>query len=205
MENREKLLEIAEKVKDCQRCDLYKSANHAVPGQGNPQAKVVFIGEAPGFYEDAQGLPFVGNAGKLLNRLLDKIGLSREDVFIGNIIKHRPPENRDPTVSEIAACNIWLEMQLAVINPKVIATLGRWSLGYFLPNAKISQAHGLLARSRGRTILPLYHPAAALRNGNVSRVLEEDFVKNAKLLIDPDSIDSDIGKFEVESGQGSLF
>ncbi len=205
MANREKLSEIAQKVQDCQRCDLYKHANRGVPGEGNPDAKVIFIGEAPGFFEDQQGLPFVGNAGKHLNKLLAKIDLSREDVFIANVVKHRPPENRDPTPGEIAACNIWLEMQLAVINPKVIVTLGRWSLGHFLPNEKISQVHGRPLRARGRIILPLYHPAAALRNGAVARVLEEDFVRNKELLLAPEKFDFDIGKVEEEDGQGSLF
>jgi DNA polymerase len=202
MLNEERLKDLAKQIENCQRCSLYKTATHAVPGEGNPQAKVVFVGEAPGFYEDQQGRPFVGNAGKLLNLLINKVGLKREEVFITNVVKHRPPENRDPLPEEILACRPWLEAHMAIINPKLVVTLGRFSLGYFLPGKKISEAHGETYRSGSLAILPMYHPAAALRNGNVARQLENDFLKNKEILQNPErAFDTD----DEDDAQGRLF
>ena len=201
---KEKLLEIAQKIKDCQRCDLYKGSTHAVPGEGSPQAEILFIGEAPGFHEDYQGRPFVGTAGKYLDTLLTKIGLQRQDVFITNVVKHRPPENRDPTFSEVAACSAWLDQQLAIISPRVVVTLGRWSLSRYAPKAKISDVHGKPFKAGGFVVLPMYHPAAALRSAQTARELEEDFLKNKNLLQNPETADQVINIFE-EGGQGSLF
>jgi len=207
---KEKLLEIAQKIKDCRRCDLYKGSTHAVPGEGNPQAAVMFIGEAPGFHEDSQGRPFVGNAGRYLDTLLLKVGLRREDVFITNVVKHRPPENRDPTPTEVAACSVWLEQQLVTIYPKIVVTLGRWSLARYAPKMKISDIHGKPFKAGGVVVLPMYHPAAALRSPQTGRWLEEDFLKNKNLLQNPDTADkitetSKEGQARLPDGQGSLF
>ena len=195
---------LAEQIEACKRCDLYKSTTHSVPGEGNLQAKIVFVGEAPGFHEDKKGKPFVGNAEKLLNSLLAKVGLDREDVFITNVIKHRPPQNRDPLPNEVAACKHWLDKQLAFIAPKVIVTLGRWSLNYFLPEKKISQVHGIPLRFNNNVLLPMYHPAAAFRNGQFARALEEDFQRNINIFQDPNSA-LNLGEDQDEKGQERLF
>lgn len=182
------LKELAKKIHDCKRCDLWKSATHAVPGEGNPDTKVAFIGEGPGFREDQLGRPFVGQAGKLLDKLLASIELPRDKVFIGNVIKHRTPENRDPLPSEIAACKFWLDQQLEIINPRVVVTLGRHSLARFLPKAKISEIHGSTLNVKNQVVVPMYHPAAALRSRDVMASLEADFQKNARILKNPDEI-----------------
>ncbi len=200
----QELRALAEQIEACKRCDLYKSTTHSVPGEGNLKAKIVFVGEAPGFHEDKQGKPFVGNAGKLLNSLLAKVGLNREDVFITNVIKHRPPENRDPLPNEIIACKHWLDKQLAFLSPKVIVTLGRWSLNYFLPAKKISQVHGIPLKINSNVLLPMYHPAAAFRNGQVASSFEEDFGKNRRIFQDPDSA-LNLGENQDEGGQQRLF
>jgi len=201
---KQKLLEgLASQIDQCTRCELYKSSTHAVPGVGLSEAKIVFVGEAPGFHEDQQGKPFVGNAGKFLDYLFGKIGLERKNVFITNVIKHRPPDNRDPFPQEIAACTHWLDKQLAILSPKIIITLGKWSLNYFLSNKKISEVHGQTVKIKEKVILPMYHPAAALRNGAIARVLEEDFLNNRQLLLDPDKA-SEIKSLDA-GGQQSLF
>ncbi len=184
--NQVALAEIAEKIKKCTACDLYKNATNAVPGEGSPNSKVFFIGEGPGFYEDQSGRPFVGRAGQLLESTLKKVGLSREEVFIGNVVKHRPPENRDPVPSEISACAPWLEQQLLIIQPKVVVTLGRFSLARFLPSAKISAVHGQPRQVGRYVVIPMYHPAAALRGLELMKTFQEDFVKNKELLLNPE-------------------
>jgi DNA polymerase len=204
MDKREKLASLAAQIDICKKCDLYRGATHSVPGEGNPEAKVVFIGEAPGFHEDSQGRPFVGNAGKYLDFLLSTVGLRREEVFITNVVKHRPPENRDPSPLEVAACSGWLEEQLSVISPKVVVTLGRWSLARYWRAAKISDVHGKPFRSQGLTVLPMYHPAAALRSGQTAKELEEDFLKNSNLLKEPETA-SGLGELGGGNEQGSLF
>jgi len=182
MDKKNKLGRVAQEVAECQKCPLYKKATQAVPGAGNPDAEVMFIGEGPGYHEDQQGLPFVGAAGKLLDKALDSIKLKREEVFIGNIVKHRPPGNRDPLPAEIKACTPFLARQIEIINPKIIATLGRFAMNYFLPSAKISQVHGqaryITWQEKRLVLLPLYHPAAALRRGQVM----EDFLKDFKKI-----------------------
>ncbi len=177
MNNEENLENISNEISLCTKCALCKSAIQAVPGSGNPNTKIVFIGEAPGFYEDQLGLSFVGRSGKLLDFLLGQIKLNRNDVWIGNIIKHRPPENRDPSPEEIKICKSFLTRQLDVINPKIIITLGRFSMNYFLPDAVISKAHGKTHQVGRFVIYPLYHPAAGLRNPNMKLQLIEDFLK----------------------------
>ncbi|MEX0616184.1 MAG: uracil-DNA glycosylase [Candidatus Woykebacteria bacterium] len=201
------LSEIAKKIEDCRRCDLWNGTTHAVPGEGLPEAKVVFIGEGPGFHEDRLGRPFVGQAGKLLDKLIVSVGLSRDEVFICNVVKHRAPENRDPLPTEIAACKVWLDQQLEIINPKVTVTLGRYSLARFLPRVKISTVHGQAIKIKSQVVIPMYHPAAALRNGAVLRSLEADFQKNSQLLKNPDNAVSTakLNESEEDPNQMSFF
>ncbi len=163
--------------------DLYKTAKQAVPGDGNPNTEVMFIGEAPGAKEDEMGKPFVGAAGKFLNELLGAIGLQREDIFIANCIKHRPPDNRDPLPEEIAAYAPWLQGQIDIIDPRLIVTLGRFSMEFVLgPGFSISKIHGQPKRRNGRVVMPMYHPAAALYSGNLRPVLLADFKKIPKVI-----------------------
>jgi len=173
---------IAEQVKACTRCRLAETRNKAVPGEGNPHTEVMLVGEGPGFNEDQQGRPFVGNAGKFLEEMLASIGLTREDVFIANIVKCRPPDNRDPEDDEKIACAPYLDGQLKLINPLLIVCLGRHSMGYFLPGLKISAVHGEPKKRGNRYILPLYHPAAALHNGGLRQTLIDDFGKIPAIL-----------------------
>jgi uracil-DNA glycosylase family 4 len=157
--------------------DLAKSAKNLVMGEGSANAEVVFIGEAPGKNEDEQGLPFVGAAGKFLNEMLAGIGLQRKDVYITNIVKYRPPNNRDPLPDEKAAFLPFLRAQLEVIQPKVIVTLGRHSMDSLLPGLQISKCHGQPKRYNGQVYIPLFHPAAALYNGAMRQTLIDDFSK----------------------------
>ncbi len=182
MDKSDALKQIAVEVSQCERCVLHMSRKNAVPGDGNPNAEIMFIGEGPGFHENEQGLPFVGAAGKFLEELLASINLRRVDVFITNVVKCRPPSNRDPQPEELAACNDFLERQISIINPKVIVTLGRYSMAKFLPNAKISVVHGTPKWINGRLIVPMYHPAAALHQGSLKPQLEADFIRLPELM-----------------------
>ena len=186
MDKKKALEEIAEQVNKCQRCLLYKNANKGVPGEGNPDAKIMFIGEGPGYHEDQQGIPFCGAAGKLLDNLLQSIKVQRKEVFIGNVLKHRPPGNRDPLPEEIEACKIWLDKQIEIIQPKIIVTLGRFSMYKFIPDAKISRIHGQARfvnfKGKRYIVIPMFHPAAALRRADVMEQLKEDFKKIPKFL-----------------------
>lgn len=167
---------IAEQVKVCTRCPLYQGTTNAVPGAGNPNAQIMFIGEGPGFHEDRQGLPFVGRSGDYLTYLLKLIGLERDQVFITNVVKHRPPNNRDPQPDEIIACKPYLDEQIEIIQPAVIATLGRFSMARYFPDAKISRVHGQ-PKYMGDPVTayyPLFHPAAALRNASLRTDMEAD-------------------------------
>jgi uracil-DNA glycosylase len=157
--------------------DLAKQATNLVMGEGNVDTEVVFIGEAPGKNEDEQGRPFVGAAGKFLNEMLETAGMTREDVYITNIVKYRPPNNRDPEPDEKEAFWPYLLRQLKVIQPKLIVTLGRHSMEYFLPSQKISAIHGQPKRNGDLVIMPLFHPAAALYNGGMRQTLVDDFMK----------------------------
>lgn len=177
MKPEEILDEIAAQTTVCRRCKLHYSRNNAVPGAGNPYAEIMFIGEGPGFHENVQGLPFVGAAGKFLDELLGEAELVREDVFITNVVKCRPPGNRDPQAEELEACKSYLERQIAAINPDVIVTLGRISMGTFINNGRISGIHGRSFWSNGRMIVPMYHPAAALHQPSLRSVVKEDFAK----------------------------
>ncbi|MGH2560664.1 MAG: uracil-DNA glycosylase family protein [Thermomicrobiales bacterium] len=173
---------MAAEVKVCPKCELARTRTHAVPGEGNPSARVMLIGEGPGWHEDQQGLPFVGNAGKFLNELLAHAGLKREDVFITNVVKCRPPGNRDPLPDEIAACAPYLERQITAINPDVIVTLGRFSMAKWFPGERISRIHGQPKLVEGRLIVPMYHPAAALHQAALRGSIEEDFAKLPSFL-----------------------
>ena len=170
-ERRQALDEIAAEVAACTRCPLHEQRTLAVPGEGHPDTEVVFVGEGPGYNEDQQGRPFVGAAGKLLNELLKAIGWKRQEVFITNVVKCRPPDNRDPEPSEIAACAPYLRRQLEVLDPAVVVTLGRYSLQTFNPGVRIGASHGTLrpvdpeTGARNALTYAMYHPAAALRAG----------------------------------------
>lgn len=176
------LAAIAEQTRVCTLCRLYKSATHAVPGAGDPKAEILFIGEGPGYYEDKSGLPFVGRSGEYLEKMLALIGLKREQVFITNVVKHRPPENRDPLPDEILACKPYLDNQIGLIDPLVIATLGRHSMGRYFPDGKITKIHGIPKYEDGRAYYPLYHPAAVLRNPSWQEAMEEDFKRLPEVL-----------------------
>jgi DNA polymerase len=173
----QKLLDaIAKEIRDHVPCgfEICEKATNLVPGEGSATAAVVLVGEAPGAKEDESGRPFVGGAGKLLDRLLEEAGLERSDVFITNVVKARPPGNRDPKADEVAHHLPWLEAQLEVIGPKLIVPLGRHALARFAPDAKITQAHGSVLERDGRTLFPMFHPAAALRNPKLRATLHED-------------------------------
>ncbi len=172
-----KLAAIAKRVNACRDCALYKGTTQGVPGEGAPDAEIMFVGEGPGFYEDRQGRPFVGAAGKFLDQLLASIGLDRKKVFITNVVKHRPPNNRDPLADEIEACAKYLEEQIAAIQPKVIVTLGRHSMQRYFPGEGISRVHGQPRRKDGQIVVPMYHPAAALHQQSLRNVIEADFRK----------------------------
>jgi DNA polymerase len=169
------LAAVADEVVACQRCRLAAGRHLAVPGEGNPRSDVLLVGEGPGAREDATGRPFVGPAGQLLDELLRSIGWAREDVFIANVVKCRPPGNRDPEPDEIEACAAFLDRQTTILDPAVIVTLGRFSLQRYLPGARISSIHGRVRRAGGRFIFPMYHPAAALRQGALRETLFSDF------------------------------
>jgi uracil-DNA glycosylase family 4 len=176
------LAEIARDVRACTLCKLHSSAKQGVPGEGPATAEIMLIGEGPGFYEDQQGRPFVGPSGKFLEELLASINLKRQDVFIANVVKHRPPGNRDPEPDEITACAGYLDRQIAVIQPKVIVTLGRYSMARYFPNARISVIHGQARTVDGRVIVAMYHPAAALHQESLRQTLVEDFKKLPQLI-----------------------
>ncbi len=180
------IVEIEELVSKCERCSLYQTKTKDVVGVGNKNAEIMFIGEAPGKKEDLEGEPFIGAAGKFLNEMLAGINLKREDIYIANVLKHRPPANRDPLPDEAEACWPYLRRQIELINPKIIVFLGRHAMNRFFPELKISEAHGNAFRSekwgRYQVFLALYHPAAALYNGGMRETLIKDFNKLPKIL-----------------------
>ncbi|HUG47584.1 MAG TPA: uracil-DNA glycosylase [Candidatus Limnocylindria bacterium] len=188
-ERRSALEAVAAEVRGCTRCRLHVQRTQAVPGEGDPETEVVFVGEGPGFNEDRQGRPFVGAAGQLLNELLGAIGWRREEVFITNVVKCRPPENRDPQPDEIAACAPYLRRQLEVLDPAVVVTLGRHSLQTFMPGTRIGGAHGTqrpadpAGGAQGAAAYAMYHPAAALRQGSLRQTMLEDMCGLPDVLI----------------------
>lgn len=203
-EKKQKTLDkLKEKMSRDETLPLRKGATNLVFGEGNPDAKVMFIGEGPGYWEDQKGRPFVGNAGAFLNQLLHSIKLERkegftignrkDEVFITNVVNYRPPGNRDPLPEEIAAFSPYIDKMIEVIKPKVIVTLGRFSMAKFLPGVKISDVHGKLHtvvwKGREITIVPMYHPAAGLRNGEIKRRTVEDFQKLPEILKETDKIE----------------
>lgn len=177
--------ELNGKIVKCDACRLCKQRKRAVPGEGREDADIMFIGEAPGWHEDQQGRPFVGPAGQFLDELLQSIGLKRSDVYIANVVKCRPPSNRDPLPDEIEACRKWLDQQIEVIKPKVIVTLGRHSMARFFPGATISRVHGTGRRGDGMAYFAMYHPAAALHQGSLRATIMEDMLKLPAFLNQP--------------------
>lgn len=173
---------MSREVHECTRCDLHCTANRGVPGEGPSDTRIMLVGEAPGFNEDKQGRPFVGAAGKVLDDLLGIAGLQRTDVFITNVVKHRPPDNRPPELDELAACRPYLQRQIASINPVLIVTLGRFSLGTFFPGDRISAVHGQLRVLDGRRFFTMYHPAAALHQQTLRDTLINDMKRLAAYI-----------------------
>ena len=182
MNPQETLTQIAKEVATCTNCALHHSRKKAVPGEGPAQAEIMFIGEGPGFHENEQGRPFVGAAGQFLDQLLQQAGVTRAEVWIGNVVKCRPPGNRDPLPEELAACDVYLERQIAAINPSIIVTLGRFSMGKFMPGAKISQVHGQMRKVGNRYVIAMFHPAAALHQASLKPAILADFAKLPELL-----------------------
>jgi uracil-DNA glycosylase family 4 len=178
----ETLTQIARQVSVCQKCNLYSTRKLSVPGEGPANAQIMLIGEGPGFYENEQGRPFVGAAGNFLSELLAKAGLVREEVFITNVVKCRPPGNRDPQPEELSSCRDYLEQQIATINPLIIVTLGRFSMAMYFPLARIGAAHGQVSTINGRIIVPMYHPAAALHQPPLKSTVERDFIHLGEII-----------------------
>jgi DNA polymerase len=173
----EAISQIAQKVSACTKCALHESRKKSVPGDGPANAEIMFIGEGPGFHENEQGHPFVGASGKFLDQLLAQAGVARSDVFIANVVKCRPPGNRDPLPDELAACDLYLEAQIKAINPSIIVTLGRFSMNKFFPDAKISAVHGQMQKVNERFVIPMFHPAAALHQPALKPSILGDFAK----------------------------
>jgi len=198
------LTDLYAEIAVCQRCPLGQSRTHTVPGEGPENAEILFVGEGPGFHEDQQGRPFVGAAGKFLEELLTTNGLKREQVYITNVIKCRPPGNRDPQPDEIETCRPYLDQQIGLIQPKVIVTLGRYSMERFFPGAKISQVHGKAKRIGNVIVVPMYHPAAALHQPRFRADIEADFKKLPQVLKDAEKIEGEQPK-PPKAEQLSLF
>ncbi len=182
------LSELYREIALCQQCEIAKYRNKVVPGEGAEDADIMFIGEAPGWYEDQQGRPFVGPAGKYLDELLASVGLSREQVYIANVIKCRPQGNRDPLPTEIHNCRKWLERQIEIICPKMIVTLGRYSMAMFFPSKSISKIHGTAQKRDNVIYYAMYHPAAALHQQSLRRAIEDDMLKIPSLLARAETI-----------------
>ena len=176
--------ELVQQIHSCTRCTLSQKRTNAVPGEGSRNAEIMFIGEGPGFNEDRDGRPFVGPAGKLLDEMLASIDLKREDVYITNVIKCRPPNNRDPLPGEIESCKPYLDKQIELIAPRIVVMLGRYSFVRFFPGESIGKARGKPRKWNGMTAYPMYHPAAALHNPRLRPVIEDDFRNLLKLLDD---------------------
>ncbi len=176
------LTELNEEITRCRLCEIGKTRTNAVPGEGAEDADILFIGEGPGWHEDQQGRPFVGPAGKYLDELLASINLNRSQVYIANVIKCRPPGNRDPLPTEINNCSRWLDRQIEIIRPRIIVTLGRYSMARFFPGKAISKVHGTAQKRNDTICFAMYHPAAALHQQSLRRVIEEDMHKIPSLL-----------------------
>ncbi len=199
------LPQIARAVHDCTRCPLHQGRSRAVPGEGNPEADIMLIGEGPGFHEDKQARPFVGASGKFLDQLLGNIGYKREDVFIANVIKCRPPSNRDPQPDELAACKEYLDRQIELVDPKVIVTLGRYSMYRYFPGVSITKIHGQPKRVGNRLIVPMFHPAAALHQPKWRPLITEDFKKLPQFIAEAAAFSQPKGVDPDNAEQLSLF
>lgn len=198
--------EIAAEIRVCTRCELHRTRTNSVPGEGPADARIMFIGEAPGWNEDQQGRPFVGAAGKFLEELLGAAGLKRSDVFITNVVKSRPPGNRDPLPDEIAACAPFLQRQIDTIDPDVIVTLGRFSMAKWFPGERISRIHGQPKKDGKRLIVPMYHPAAALHQQALKATILEDFAKLPRILADAEAArEAEAKADEPPPSQTSMF
>jgi DNA polymerase len=195
------LSELNEQIAHCQKCEISRSRTRAVPGEGAENADIMFIGEAPGWHEDQQGRPFVGPAGKFLDELLASIGLKREQVYITNVIKTRPPGNRDPLPTEIQNCNDWLDKQIEIIRPRMIVTLGRYSMAKFFPGKSISKIHGTAIKRDNIIYYAMYHPAAALHQQSLRQAIEADMRKIPSLLAEAQNVAED----KPEPEQLSMF
>ncbi len=183
MSDEQELDKLAKEIVVCKKCELYRSRKKAVPGEGPTQAEIMFIGEGPGFHENEQGRPFVGAAGQFLDQLLEQAGVTRVDVWITNVVKCRPPGNRDPLPEEIETCTSnYLQHQIDLVNPSIIVTLGRFSMGLFFKAAKITQIHGQMRKVGDRYVIAMYHPAAALHQMSLKPAIMEDFAKLPDLL-----------------------
>ena len=192
------LTEVYREIASCQDCELAKHRNKVVPGEGPEDADLLFIGEAPGWNEDQQGRPFVGAAGGFLDQLLTSIGLRREQVYIANVIKCRPPQNRDPLPDEIQACSKWLDHQVEIIQPRVIVTLGRYSLAKYFPGESIGKIHGKPRKQDDIIYYPMYHPAAALHQGSLRKIIQEDMLRIPQILTQWERIPEEVGVRQLE-------
>jgi DNA polymerase len=197
------LTELYKEIERCQACELAKSRTRVVPGEGPEKVDILFIGEAPGWHEDQQGRPFVGPAGQFLEELLASIKLKRGQVYIANVIKCRPPNNRDPLPVEIQACSKWLDRQIELLQPKIIVTLGRYSMARYFPNQNISKIHGKARRENNIILFPMYHPAAALHQGSLRKIIEADMLNIPQILVQIDKITET--ETETKPQQLSLF
>ncbi len=182
MQKSPKIEVISDLISNCTNCSLHKTRNNTVPGSGNSKAEIFLIGEAPGANEDIEGIPFIGRAGKVLDELLNHINLSRNDIFITNMIKCRPPKNRDPFKEEIFECSQFIDMQIQYINPKVIITLGNFAFQKFFPDKTMSESRGFPHKWKHLTVFPMYHPAAALYNPNLKTKMFHDFEQIHQIL-----------------------
>jgi len=192
------LTEVYRQIASCQDCELAKHRNKVVPGEGPEDADLLFIGEAPGWNEDQQGRPFVGAAGGFLDQLLASIGLRREQVYIANVIKCRPPQNRDPLPAEIQACSKWLDHQVEIIQPRVIVTLGRYSLAKYFPGESIGKIRGKPRKQNDIIYYPMYHPAAALHQGSLRKIIQEDMLRIPQILTQWERIPEEVGVRQLE-------
>lgn len=197
------LTELYAQILVCQKCALAQGRTNAVPGEGPEDAQIMFIGEAPGFHENRLGRPFVGAAGQFLEELLASINMRREDVYICNVVKCRPPNNREPLPNEIEACQPYLDRQIELIQPRLIVTLGRYSMARFLPKASISKVHGVPAKFGRVVVLPLFHPAAALHQPKYRADIEQDMLKIPQILAHMDEVEEK--RPDQQAEQLSLF
>lgn len=192
------MAEVEDQIRGCTLCDLSRTRTNAVPGEGSRSADIMFIGEAPGFHEDRQGEPFVGAAGKFLNEMLASIGMDRSTVYITNVVKCRPPGNRDPLPDEIAACSTYIDRQIELVDPKVVVTLGRFSMSRWFPTERISRIHGRPKRFGKIMVVPMYHPAAALHQSSLRATIEADMQKLPQILAQLEAEEAESGEPEAE-------